>query len=110
MRAVFRNNRIFIYDSFIHKESIKQITGRMWHPEDKAWSVPIGAESLETLDLLGCELSDELRAMKQKLIASEESGCALPIMPMPIKVTPYAHQIKAYNFACKIMGLTGGDV
>ena len=41
MRAVFRNNRIFIYDSFIHKESIKQITGRLWHPDDKAWSVPM---------------------------------------------------------------------
>ena len=109
MRAVFRNNRIFIYDSFIHKESIKQITGRMWHPDDKAWSVPIGAESLETLDLLGCEFSDELRAMKQKFTTSEESGDGIPIMPMPIKVTPYAHQIKAYNFACEIMELTGGD-
>ena len=72
MRAVFRNNRIFIYDSFIHKESIKQITGRMWYPEDKAWSVPIGAESLETLDLLGCEFSDELQAMKQKFTTSED--------------------------------------
>ena len=109
MRAVFRNNRIFIYDSFIHKESSKQITGRMWHPEDKAWSVPMTAESIETLDLLGCEFSDELLAMKQKFIANEESGDNMPIMPMPIKVNPYAHQIKAYNFACKIMGLTGGD-
>ena len=109
MRAVFRNNRIFIYDSFIHKESIKQITGRMWHPDDKAWSVPITAESLETLDLLGCESSSELRAMKQKFTTSEKNGDILPIMPMPIKVNPYAHQIKAYNFACKIMKLMGGD-
>ena len=109
MRAVFRNNRIFIYDSFIHKESIKQIRGRMWHPEDKTWSVPIGAESLETLDLLGCEFSDELRTMKQNMIASKESSENIPVMPMPIKVTPYAHQIKAYNFACKIMKLMGGD-
>ena len=109
MRAVFRNNRIFIYDSFIHKESIKQIMGRMWHPEDKAWSVPMMAESIETLDLLGCKLSSELRAMKQKFTTSEESGDGIPIMPMPIKVTPYEHQIKAYNFACKIMKLMGGD-
>ena len=67
MRAVFRNNRIFIYDSFIYKESIKQITGRMWHTDDKAWSVPMTTESLETLDLLGCEFSDELRAMRKNL-------------------------------------------
>ena len=44
MRAIFKDNRIFIYDSFIHKETIKQITGRLWHPEEKAWSVPVGAE------------------------------------------------------------------
>ena len=110
MRAIFKDNRIFIYDSFIHKESIKQITGRMWHPEDKAWSVPITAESIETLDLLGCDFSDDLRVIKQNMIASKESSDSIPVMPMPIKVTPYAHQIKAYNFACKIMGLTGGDV
>ena len=102
MRAVFRNNRIFIYDSFIHKESIKQITGWLWHPEEKAWSVTMTAESLETLELLGCEFSDELQFMKQKLTTSEENSDVLPIIPMPIKVTPYAHQIKAYNFACKI--------
>ena len=67
MRTVFRNNRIFFCDSFIHKESIKQITGRMWHPDDKAWSVPMTTQSLETLDLLGCEFSDELRAMRKNL-------------------------------------------
>ena len=35
MRAVFRDNRIFIYDAFIQKESIKEIPGR-----------PIGLPSL----------------------------------------------------------------
>ena len=66
MRAVFRDNRIFIYDAFIQKESIKEIPGRLWHPEEKAWSVPFGADNIETLDLLGCELSSELRKMKKK--------------------------------------------
>ena len=61
MRAVFRDNRIFIYDAFVQKESIKEIPGRQWHPEEKAWSVPFGADNIETLDLLGCELSSELR-------------------------------------------------
>ena len=37
----------------------------MWHTDDKAWSVPMTMESLETLDLLGCEFSDELRAMRK---------------------------------------------
>lgn len=34
-----------------------------------------------------------------------------PLLPMPIKVKPYAHQINAFNFVCKMFGLvpTGGD-
>ena len=27
----------------------------------------------------------------------------------PIKVTPFAHQRKAYEFACRLFGLEGGD-
>ena len=57
MRAVFRDNRIFIYDAFIQKESIKEIPGRLWHPEEKAWSVPFGVDNIETLDLLGYQAS-----------------------------------------------------
>jgi hypothetical protein len=34
-----------------------------------------------------------------------------PLLHMPVKVKPYAHQIAAFNFACKLFGLTeGGDV
>jgi hypothetical protein len=30
---------------------------------------------------------------------------------MPIKTMPYAHQTKAFNFACSLFGLAeGGDV
>ena len=28
-----------------------------------------------------------------------------PMLPMPIKVKPYAHQITAFNFVCKKLGL-----
>ena len=34
-----------------------------------------------------------------------------PMLPMPIKVKPYAHQVAAFNFVCELFGLvsTGGD-
>jgi len=34
-----------------------------------------------------------------------------PMLPMPIKVKPYTHQVAAYNFICELFGLvsTGGD-
>ena len=28
-----------------------------------------------------------------------------PLLPMPIKVKPYAHQVTAFNFVCKRLGL-----
>ena len=34
-----------------------------------------------------------------------------PLLPMPIKVKPYAHQVAAFNFVCDMFGLVsaGGD-
>ena len=59
MHAVIKDGKILLYDSYIFKESIKEIPGRQWHPEEKAWSIPISQQNIETLDLLGCELSGE---------------------------------------------------
>ena len=28
---------------------------------------------------------------------------------MPIRATPYAHQTEAYDIACRLFGLDGGD-
>lgn len=33
-----------------------------------------------------------------------------PALPMPIRATPYRHQIEAFNFVCGLFGLLpGGD-
>ena len=103
MRAVFRDNRIFIYDAFVQKESIKEIPGRLWHPKEKAWSVPFGADNIETLDLLGCELSSELRKMKKEYVCE---GLEEPqtFISAPLTVTLYAHQLMA-NMIIKIIDL-----
>jgi len=31
-----------------------------------------------------------------------------PLLPMPIKVAPYRHQIEAFNFVCTKFGLVHG--
>lgn len=31
-----------------------------------------------------------------------------PVLPMPIRATPYQHQIEAFNFACGLFGLLSG--
>jgi hypothetical protein len=34
----------------------------------------------------------------------------MPEIPdLPIKVTPYRHQVEAFGFVCELFGLAGGD-
>lgn len=105
MKAVKDGNHIRIYDAFLIRESIKEIPGRFYDPDDKAWLVPFSPENAATLALLGVEL-------EKNLIFAPENGDALekdekPIVPMPIKATPYQHQVRAYNFALRLFGIGG---
>ena len=106
MHAIIKDGKILLYDSYIFKESIKEIPGRQWHPEEKAWSIPISQQNIETLDLLGCELSDELTDIRQGF-ASENTTDETTLLPAPLKVSPYQHQLKGYNLACWSMGIVG---
>ena len=108
MHAVIKDGKILLYDSYIFKESIKEIPGRQWHPEEKAWSVPISQQSIETLDLLECELSDELANIRQSFV-SENTADKTMLIPTPLKVSPYEHQLKGYNLACRSIGIIGGN-
>lgn len=68
-------------------------------------ALPLSPENAATLALLGVELEKDL-------IYAPENGDALekdekPIVPMPIKATPYQHQIRAYNFALRLFGIGG---
>ena len=108
MHAIIKYGKILLYDSYILKESIKEIPGRQWHPEEKAWSVPISQQNIETLDLLGCELSDELTDIRQSFV-SKNTANENTLLPAPLKVSPYEHQLKGYNLACQSMGIIGGN-
>ena len=69
------------------------------------WLVPLSPENAATLALLGVEL-------EKNLIFTPDTGDGLekdekPIVPMPIKATPYQHQVRAYNFALRLFGIGG---
>lgn len=105
MHAEIQNNRIVIFDSFMHKDTIKEIHGRIWHPESKVWSVPLNADNIETLIMLGSELSEELKSLVTSNNTNDSYNLDQPLMPMPLKVKPYQHQIRGYNLACSSMGI-----
>jgi len=110
MHAEHKDNKIIIYDSFAHKETIKQIPGRFWDIESKTWSIPCTAVNLTTLQMIGCTFDDELaeRVKEANFKTRVRDGPIVPIEPMPIKASPYAHQIEGYNLACGALGIFSG--
>ncbi len=104
MNAVRDGNHIRIYDAYMIKESIKEIDGRFYDADDKAWLVPYSKENTALLGLLGVSLGEGF-VDEQALERDEEHQ--VPIIPMPIKATPYQHQIRAYNFALRLFGIGG---
>ncbi len=109
MRAELKNNQIIVFDSFVHKETIKQMPGRMWGSEQKAWIVPADLDNIITLELIGCKLDKQLTQMLQSE-KMKNTSCqrGTPQETMPVKVTPYTHQIIGFNKACEIMGIFEG--
>ena len=105
MNAIKDGNHIRIYDAFMIRESIKEIPGRFYDPDDKAWLVPFSSENAGLLALLGVELAPDLMPQHDGESYGEEPET--PVIPMPIKATPYQHQVKAYNFALRLFGIGG---
>ena len=93
MNAVRDGNHIRIYNAFMIKESIKEIDGRFYDADDKAWLVPFSKENAALLGLLGVTLGDGLMEADDQ---QEQHEPEEPLIPMPIKATPYQHQIRAY--------------
>lgn len=103
MRAVLRDDLIVIYDSYYYKESIKEIEGRFFDADEKAWCVPLSTKNIARLKLLGADLSAELQEMDEGNVTCDT--LEEPIIRPPIKGSLYQHQVRAYNFALKTLGV-----
>jgi SNF2 family DNA or RNA helicase len=102
MQAVLVNDEIKVTDCFLQKASIKEIPGHRWDAESKAWFVPANERNAATLQLIGAELDDGLRALA-KQTADTDNGDEQPFCSMPIKATPYRHQVRAFNFVMNLL-------
>ena len=63
MYAVRFEDVIKIYDSYLYRESIREIEGRYYDADEKVWIVPLTERNAYTLGLLGAKLDDELKEM-----------------------------------------------
>lgn len=105
MKAQKAGKEIKITDCYMYRESIKEIVGRRYNSEEKAWYIPLTDKNIGLLQMLGAELDDEFK--KGVNISAAQDNKRKLANGMPIRAAPYAHQIEAFNFAMEI--LTGGQ-
>jgi SNF2 family DNA or RNA helicase len=98
----FTDGEIAITDCFLQKESIKDIAGRRWDAESKAWIVPLNRENFDLLKMLGAEIDGSLGNMFRP--PGTRGREVTPVTRMPIRTEPYAHQVEAFNFAAEVFG------
>lgn len=92
---------IRIYDSYLYRESIKEIDGRYYDADEKCWVVPLTKQNAGVLWLMGAELEDELKELAK---TARDANLKPVSRPVPrVKAKLYEHQQKAYEFALGIL-------
>ena len=71
MYALIKDNCIQVYESFLYRESLKEMPDAQWIPTDKAWTLPLQDSNLLSLKLLGCELRGDLVKQYTTLISND---------------------------------------
>ena len=79
MNAVKDGMHIRIYNAFLIKESIKEIDGRFYDADDKAWVVPYSKENAGLLALLGVSLGEGLLDSEDQQQVQEPVQVPLPV-------------------------------
>lgn len=104
------------YDPRIVQE-IKKIPGRTWDPKRREWYFPARRDALRILEgLPQVNITPEARTVIQNRIEAEMTVQAVkeeerpePVKPMPVKVKPFAHQVKGFNIAITLFGWGKGN-
>lgn len=101
MYAKRNGETIQVYDSYLYRESIKEIDGRFYDADEKCWVVPLTKHNASVLWLMGAELEDELKEMAKTARDANVSPVSRPVARVKAKL--YEHQQRAYEFALGIL-------
>jgi len=106
LKAILAEDHIEVSDCYYEKEMIKNIPGRQWDPKRKVWVLPTTLDVIEHLKHITSNIDKkiidkyiELKQIQDEITKIKLADEVEPIEPMPIKVKPFKHQIKAYNLS-----------
>jgi SNF2 family DNA or RNA helicase len=112
-KLILQEDKMALRSRFEDKEIARSIPGREWDPPTKSWMYPVRAEILNELTqkFPGLEVSPNVLQAVTAVIIREQAAAiikqagwsaATPDEPMPIKSTPFKHQILGYNIGLKL--------
>lgn len=106
MKAILAEDHIEVSDCYWEKEQIKTIPGRQWDPKRKVWILPATLEAIDHLKHITNNIDKkiidkyvELKQIQDEITKIKLADEVKPIEPMPIRLKPFQHQIKAYNLS-----------
>lgn len=93
------------------RDLCRQVPGRRWNPEKRAWEFPVSEEAVNTVRQLFPAVYIDALVPRALALAAENKAAvkeeepAEPVEPMPVKTKPFKHQVAAYNVACRLLGV-----
>ena len=112
MKVALINNELLIKDMNPLQFNVIKSWNRMTYKRKE--QMMVGVADLELLTLLSqlVPLTPKLEAARKNLQSVQDAIDAernnqhpVPFLPMPIKVKPFAHQVRGYNMALLALGL-----
>lgn len=109
-----KDNKIYLRCDYVDKDKAKQIPGYRWDKTTKSWEYPLSVEVIRQImarfavdmDLATAAVVEKMMANEQEALKIKLGNDSKPIEPMPIKnAKPFKHQVRAFNFACRLMGV-----
>lgn len=99
------------------REAAKSVPGWQWDGQLKCWAYPVRAYEAILQQFPFAMVDREVKVALGQVAEREQTATeiklagwldAKPIEPMPLKTKPYQHQVAAYNFICRLMGVSKG--
>lgn len=104
--VVISGDNLAVINSYKYRDALKQI-GCRWDPEAKAWSILATPANFRKLSqaVPGLRVDKDVTRRMTELAMEATAPMdaswedARPVEPLPLKTTPFKHQVAAYNMA-----------
>jgi len=113
VRIILAGDGLLIRGDATLRHFLAAVPGRVWDRRASGWRLPLSRSTVELLQqrLPSTRIPDEaltaLACREEALKRAQRVKDAPPVVSMPVRVQPYAHQEAAYAVALELLGAVG---